>query len=102
MEIFPSAYIAKPTKAHVHIFGSALYNCVSDDIIGDTVAKFHWCWTLDMDHFMQRIAKGNGIFAVDETLANFRLLNGRRDSINDFSVEDNLCIEFGWRIIGFD
>ena len=36
-EIIFSELIAKPIKAHVHTFRSMLYNCVSDDTIGDTV-----------------------------------------------------------------
>ena len=56
----------KPIKVHVHIFGSVLYKCISDDTIGDTVVKLNFFGTLDMDHFMQVIVKGHGIFSVDK------------------------------------
>ena len=42
----------KQLKVHVNYFGSALYNCVSDDDVGDYVVKLNWCWTLDVEHFM--------------------------------------------------
>ena len=92
----------KSNKKHVHSFGSVLYNCVSDDAVGDNVVKFNWCWTLDVVHLMQGIKKGNSIFDVDETLASFRFLNRGHDSVNYFSVDKNWCIDFWWRIIWFD
>ena len=51
MNFFPAS-ITKPIKAHVHSFGSALYNCVSDDEVGDNVVKLNWCLTLDVAYFM--------------------------------------------------
>ena len=56
-----------PIKAHVHRFGSAVYNCVSDDYIGDNVVKLKWFWDLDVAHFMQGIEKWHSVFAVHET-----------------------------------
>ena len=51
-EFFLSELITKPIKSHVHSFGPALYNCVSDDAVCDNVVKLNWCWTLDVARFM--------------------------------------------------
>ena len=52
IKLLLSASITNPINAHVHSFGYALYNCVSDDAVGENVFKLNWCWTLDVDHFM--------------------------------------------------
>ena len=39
-------------KAHVRRFGSVLYNCVSDDAVGDNVVKLNKCWNLDVKYLM--------------------------------------------------
>ena len=44
--------ITKPIKAHVHSIGSAMYDCVTDDSVGENVVKLNWFWTLDVAHFM--------------------------------------------------
>ena len=67
IKLFLSASITKPIKAHVHSFGSALYNFVSDDAVGNNVVKLNCCCTLDVVHFMKGIVKGSNIFAIDET-----------------------------------
>ena len=51
-DFFLLTSITKPIKAHVHSVGSALHNCVSDDIVGNNDVKLNWCWTLDVAHFI--------------------------------------------------
>ena len=75
MIFFLLTSITKPIKLHVHIFGSELYICVSYDAVGEYVVKLNWCWTLDVARFMQGIAKGKIVFAIDETQSSFRFLN---------------------------
>ena len=51
-ELFLVISIMKPIKAHVCSFGYAMYNCVSDDYVGENVVRLKWCCTLDVAHFM--------------------------------------------------
>ena len=40
-EVFLSESTMKPIKVHVHSFGYALCNCVSDDAVDDNVVKMN-------------------------------------------------------------
>ena len=82
-----SISIRKPIKLYVHCFVFALYNCVSDDAVGNTVVKLSWFWILNGAHLMEIITKGHSIFAVDKTWASFIFLNGGYDSVDAFTVD---------------
>ena len=67
VKLFLSTSSTKPIKAHVHSFGSVLYNFFGDVAVGNNVVKLNWCWTLDVSHFMWIISKVHSSFSVDKT-----------------------------------
>ena len=58
--------IAHPVKAHVHGFGSALFDGTVGDAGGAGIVGLDWSGCLWMAHVMKRGAKHGGFFAIEE------------------------------------
>ena len=76
VELFLPLLVLYPVKTHIHSFGSALNNSVSEDADSAFVVKLEWSGALGMAHFGECCSHGDGIFGVDEAGAGFGFLYG--------------------------
>jgi hypothetical protein len=55
-----------PVKAHVHGFGSTLFDCIVGETRCSGVIGLHWGWWLWMSKLVEYGADGHGFLTVDE------------------------------------
>ena len=102
VELLLALSITNPVETHIHSFGSALDYGVGEDANSALVVELEWSGALSVAHFGEGCSHRDGVFGVDEAGAGFRLLDGGHDSIDDFAVGKNRCVE-RWRwVIGLD
>ena len=76
VELLLSLSVPNPVETHIHSFGSALNNGVSEDADSTFIVKLEWSGALGMAHFGECGSHGDGVFGVDKSRSGFRLLYG--------------------------
>ncbi len=102
VELFLSMPVANPIKSHIHCFGSALYNSVSEDSDGTFVVELERRRALWMAHLLEGGTDWDSVFGVDESRSCFRFLDGGHDGVNNFAIHENRCIVRRRGVIGAD
>jgi hypothetical protein len=67
MELVLANAIAEPVKTHVHCFGAALDDSVSEYAGGTLVVKLDGGRALWVAHFLESGAHGDGVFGINES-----------------------------------
>ena len=88
--------VLEPIKAHVDVFGAALFDGVIDDSGGTTVVNLEGCRWLRMAHFGQDDTEGNAFAGIEETGAQFGFGDGGEDDVEDGTENVDGSIHGRW------
>ena len=66
MELSLPYPVSYPVEAHIHCFGSFLFDGICANSLGSAVVRYHWSRWLRVLHLLQRGSNGARIFSIVE------------------------------------